>query len=184
MKNATIKTYIFKNTRIVGCTRNDSVKVFASASLEDEIIKYRKLMTQYFNTRLGSHSSLLVMDCNSVEGANELSSILQKEDFVKSIERELRVKFNSYVDGKSVCVEFTPNKDIFISDKVSLSIGEFFYISKDRKTLNKFISKHNLKIEDDIKIGNDSIQAIIKLCQILRKYKDRLFIEMSEPVGV
>lgn len=100
------------------------------------------------------------------------------------MKREHRVNFNSYVDGKSVCVEFTPSKDIFVSDKVSLSIGEFFYISKDRKTLNKFISKHDLKIEDDIKIGNDSIQAIIKLCQILRKYKDRLFIEMSEPVGV
>jgi hypothetical protein len=174
-------SYKYKNTIVKGCARSDSIKVFAATSLKDELLWYRKLITKNFNVRQGTHNSLLIMDCNSNQGAMQLNKALHSLEYVKHLERSFRLTFKSFVEGKSVCSEFTPSTPIFTYKDLKLSLSEFLYVSKDSKTLEKFISDNNLKLEDNITFGSDSNIALINLSCSFKEYKDRLFVEMIKP---
>lgn len=175
------QSYKYKNTIVKGCARSDSLKVFASSSLLDKLLEFRKIIVKHFNVRQGTHDSLLIMECSSNQGASELKKALDSLKYVKHLERSFRLTFKAFVEGKSVYSEFTPSTPIFTYKDLKLSLSEFLYVSKDKKTLNTFISNNNLKLEDDISFGCASSTALTNLSYMFRKYKDRLFVEMVKP---
>ena len=173
-------TIKYKNTKIIGLAMCDSIQVLASSDLVTKLINFRKTLTKYFNVREGVSSNLIVVT-NSDKGAERLNELLVSNCFVKGIEREFKVKVESFCNGKELQVEFNPLECIFESDSTRLTLNEFLYVTKDVKTLEEYLTENNLNEESDIKLGSNSVQALIKFCMVLSKYKDRFFVEMCKP---
>lgn len=160
---------------------NDSIKVFASSSLANEIINFRKLLTSNsFNVREGNSSDLIIVT-KSKESAERLNKIISNNPFIKQLEREFKVDINSFVNDKEFHIGFKPNGYIFRTNNVKLTLNEFLYVSKDLNTLNDFLNKYDIKESSEIQLGSPSLQALTKFCITLNKYKNMMFIEMKKP---
>ena len=170
----------YRNIKILGCSMNDSIKVLANSSLANEIISFRKLLVRYFNVREGNSSNLIIIT-KSKENAERLNKVISNNTFIEHLEKEFKVKINSFCNDKELNVEFKPNDYIFRTNNVKLTLNEFLYVSKNNDTLNDFLNKYNLNENSKIQLGSFSVQAITKFCNVLSRYKNMIFVEMKKP---
>lgn len=178
-----MKTYSYKGQVITASSKEEAIqKIIADApSIKDELVKFRKTITKNYNVRIGEHDSLLVIECNNHKGALKLKELLDSWNYVKHLERSLNLTFQSTVENNSVCAEFIPNKPVFVYNNLKLSLSEFLYVTKDSRILDKFIARNNLKDVNSVLLGSNSCTAIGNLSYALRRYKDRLYVEMINP---
>ena len=153
----------------------DSVKVLANPSVSDGLIKFRKLLTKYFNVKDGDELGLIIVT-NSEANAKKLNEVISDNNLVKSIEKEFKVKVETNCIGKELNVKFNPDGYVFNSDNVKLTLNEFLYVTKDLKKLNSFLTEYNLDETSEISLGCSSLQALIKFCSALKMYKNKFFV--------
>lgn len=184
--------YSFKNGSIVeACSKEqailsylkDNCALASFSSLKAELKYYNKLLKRYFNVSQGTHDSLLIMKCNSKEGAKKIKDKLYTLPIIKRAKLTYRVNLNAFVKENCVYSYFTPDDYILKCDKVNLTLSEFLYVTQNPKMIDIFMSKYGLKDEDNDKIqfGGAHVTAMTDLCWCLRKYKERLFVNMIKP---
>lgn len=184
--------YSFKNGNIVeACSKEQAIlsylkdnRALASfSSLRAELKYYNKLLRSYFDVSQGTDDSLLIMKCNSKEGAKKLKDRLYTLPIVKRAKFTYRVNLNAFVKENCVYSYFTPDDYILKCDKVNLTLSEFLYVTQSPKMIDTFMSKYDLKDEDNDKIqfGGAHITAMTDLCRYFKRYKDRLFVNMIKP---
>lgn len=184
--------YSFKNGIIVEASSKeqailsylkDNCALSSFSSLRAELKYYNKLLKSYFNVSQGTHDSLLIMKCNSKEGAKKIKDKLYTLPIIKRAKLTYKVNLKAFAEENYVYSYFTPNDYVLKCDKVNLTLSEFLYVTQSPKMIDTFMSKYDLKDEDNDKIqfGGAHITAMTDLCQYLRKYKERLFVNMIKP---
>ena len=184
--------YSFKNGSIVEAGSKeqailsylkDNCSLASFSSLKAELKYYNKLLRSYFNVSQGTNDSLLIMKCNSKEGAKKLKDRLYTLPLVKHAKLTYRVNLKAFAEENYVYSYFTPKDYVLKCGKVNLTLSEFLYVTQSHKMIDIFMSKYGFKDEDNDKIqfGGAHITAMTDLCRYFRKYKERLFVNMIKP---
>lgn len=175
--------YKCKNIIVTASCKEQAIKMFtvlsAELSLVDKLLNLRKELRKYFNIGRGSLDSFLQIECNSEEGVSQLERLITEQGIISQIKREYSVEPEFKKEGSTLLFKCTPEIDIVRTDKVSLSLSEFLYVSRNRESLERFATKYNFE-NVAVTVGSNSVQGIIKLCSFLSKYKDRLYIDLKK----
>lgn len=175
--------YRCRNIIVTASCKEEAIKMFtvlsAELSLVDKLLNLRKELRKYFNIGRGSLDSVLQIKCNSEEGVAQLEKLITEQGITSHIKREYNVEPEFKKDVSTLLFKCTPETAIVRTDKVSLSLSEFLYVSRNRESLERFITKYNFE-NVAVTVGSNSVQGIIRLCSFLARYKNRLFVDFKK----
>lgn len=174
--------FIYENIVVEACTRESALATFTALSssedLADKLMNLRKILLRRFNASQGSTDSILKIKCNSKVGVTQLQKLLEDSRVFKRVQREYRVTPKFTENGLFLQLEFEPNSPILKWDNSKLSLSQFLKVSKNKETLQDFITKNNLE-NKTISLGSPSVQSILDICTFLSRFKNRLFVDFE-----